>query len=305
MLTIGTGLLQAFVQEFIMHVSSRINRGLLFVGLALLLAGCYQTAGSSVIPTVAELTATNVPQILLPKIASNTPIGQAIQASPTLLKTNLPPPPTIPAVTSTLITIPAVSQTNVPVQPGSVATDTPFVTAISTQGFLTPTSGRAVVTVAAVNSGTILPTNAVIQPTVPVLNTPTALPTEGACIHTVQPGDHVYSIARQYKVTVNDLLAANPSLQNNPDQLQVGQTLTIPNCGLPTSTTGAPPPTAAPSPDGTATAVGPTLYAVVKGDTLLAIAHKFNTTVAKLEQANGLNDQSILHIGQQLIIPPP
>ena len=293
-----------------MRVSSRINRGILFAGLALLLAGCYQTAGSSVIPTVAELTATNAPQILLPTIATETPVGQVVQASPTLVPTNEPQSITIPAVTSTLITIPAASETTVPAQPLAVSpteppTDTPFVTAISTQGFLTPTSGGVVVTAAAVSSGTILPTGAAAPPTVPLLNTPTALPAEGACIHTVQPGDHVYSIARQYKVSVNDLLAANPSLQSNPDQLQVGQTLTIPNCGLPTATVGAPPPTVAANPNMTATPVGPTLYAVIKGDTLLAIAHKFNTTVAKLEQANGLTDQSILHIGQQLIIPPP
>ena len=167
-----------------MRLSSRINRGILFAGLALLLAGCYQTAGSSVIPTVAELTATNAPQILLPTIATETPVGQVVQASPTLVPTNEPQSITIPAVTSTLITIPAASETTVPAQPLAVSpteppTDTPFVTAISTQGFLTPTSGGVVVTAAAVSSGTILPTGAAAPPTVPLLNTPTALP---ACL---------------------------------------------------------------------------------------------------------------------------
>lgn len=298
----------------------------LAVGLGLLLTGCYQTAGSSVVPTVAELTATNAPP-LLPTI--DTVAGQGtISATPTTLPgvptlppaitdtpaiTMLPNQPTVTAasvifVSATPASLPPTQAGTVPAagQAGASPSDTPFITAISTQGFLTPTSagiGLTNITPAVVGTSAINPTGAAL-----VLNTPTALPTEGACIHTVQPGDHVYSIARQYKVSVDDLLAANPALQNNPDKLQIGQTLTIPHCVLPTMTPGALPvinPTAAivvtvAGP----TVPGPTTYSVISGDTLLAIARKFNTTVAKLEQANGLNDQSILHIGQSLIIPP-
>jgi LysM repeat protein len=265
----------------------------------MLLAGCYQTAGSSVIPTVAELTATTAPPIVLPTIVTETPVPAVNQPSPTDILTIVPPSTPVPVqavASATLIPVTLATATPVPGgQPAAQPSDTPFITAISTQGFLTPTSGGVVITAPA--AGTPASVNA-LTPTVFVLNTPTAFPTEGACVHTVQPGDHVYSIAREYKVSVNDLIAANPSLQNNPDQLQVGQTLTIP-CVQPTV---PPPPTNAAGT--TAPPAGPTLYAIVKGDTLLSIAHKFNTTVAKLEQANGLNDLSILHIGQQLIIPP-
>ena len=282
-----------------MRVSFRISSGILFVGLTMLLAGCYQTAGSSVIPTVADLTATSAPLPVLPTVASDTPVPAANQPTATEISTTAPPATPVSdqaGASPTLIPVTLVTATPAPGQPAAQPSDTPFVTAISTQGFLTPTGGAVVITVSAGTPGSV---NA-LTPTVLILNTPTAFPTEGACVHTVQPGEHLLSIARQYKVNLDDLLAANPFLQSNPDQLQVGQTLTIPNCGQPTVTPGAPPAAGT-----NAAPAGPTLYAVVKGDTLLAIAHKFNTTVAKLEQANGLNDSSILHIGQQLIIPPP
>jgi len=118
----------------------------------------------------------------------------------------------------------------------------------------------------------------------------------------VRPNDHLFSIARQLNVTPDQLLAANPQISSHPDQLQIGDVLNVPNCATATVQVTAtvlppgitPPPTPTP---------GQTTYTIVAGDTLLGIARKFNTTVAKLEQANGLNDNSILHIGQVLIIP--
>ncbi len=55
------------------------------------------------------------------------------------------------------------------------------------------------------------------------------------------------------------------------------------------------PPTAAPSANAT--------YIVQPGDTLYAIALKFNATIAALQQANGLSDPNTLAVGQRLIIP--
>jgi len=60
-------------------------------------------------------------------------------------------------------------------------------------------------------------------------------------------------------------------------------------------------PTATPGPTPAAT---PQIYVVVKGDRLGIIARRFGVSLAALEKANGLNDQSLIKIGQKLIIPP-
>jgi LysM repeat protein len=43
---------------------------------------------------------------------------------------------------------------------------------------------------------------------------------------------------------------------------------------------------------------------VAPGDTLAAIAERFNTTVAELRQMNGLADAGIIRVGQELIVGP-
>lgn len=57
----------------------------------------------------------------------------------------------------------------------------------------------------------------------------TPLPTVGstARIHAVKEGDTPYSIARQYRIKLDALMAANPGL--DPKRLKVGQTLNIPS----------------------------------------------------------------------------
>lgn len=70
--------------------------------------------------------------------------------------------------------------------------------------------------------------------------------------------------------------------------------------------TGSPSPTAAPSvaPTPAATAE-PTfrIYEVKSGDTLSAIAARYDTTVAALVNLNNLKNASVLHVGQELLIP--
>lgn len=46
-------------------------------------------------------------------------------------------------------------------------------------------------------------------------------------------------------------------------------------------------------------------YTVVAGDTLGAIAARFNTTTARIQAFNNLPDPRMLSIDQKLIIPPP
>jgi murein DD-endopeptidase MepM/ murein hydrolase activator NlpD len=62
--------------------------------------------------------------------------------------------------------------------------------------------------------------------------------------------------------------------------------------------TPTPRPTFTPAPTPT-----PIVYIVKSGDTLLSIAIEFGTTVAALQQANGIINPQSLQIGQELVIP--
>ncbi len=70
------------------------------------------------------------------------------------------------------------------------------------------------------------------QPTDQVSVTPSATPTN-PLLHTVQEGETLGTIAQAYRVSVNDLIAANELA--DPNLLYVGWTLTIPD-GTPIST---------------------------------------------------------------------
>ena len=69
--------------------------------------------------------------------------------------------------------------------------------------------------------------------------TPTPVPSQR--LYTVQSGDTLFSIARSFGLTVEQLLAANPQV-TNPDLVQIGQVLIIPDddFGLFTPAPGSP-----------------------------------------------------------------
>jgi len=109
-----------------------------------------------------------------------------------------------------------------------------------------------------------------------VLKIPTVTPSqEEESTYIVKSGDSLYSIARKFNTTVNELKRVN-NLSNN--LLNVGQVLV-----LPTDTTGQ------------------TTYTVQSGDNLYSIARKFNTTVDNIKNLNNLSS-NLLSIGQILIV---
>lgn len=98
--------------------------------------------------------------------------------------------------------------------------------------------------------------------------------------YTVQKGDSLWSIAKKYNTTVNELRTLNNLTTNT---LQIGQILVLPSK---TPTT----------PSDTQT------YTVKSGDSLYKIANQFNTTVDELKSLNNLSS-NLLSIGQVLKIP--
>ena len=101
-------------------------------------------------------------------------------------------------------------------------------------------------------------------------------------VYIVKAGDTLYSIAKKFNTTVDEIKRLNNLTSNT---LSIGQVLRIPN----SSSDNVPE-----TPIGT--------YTVKAGDTLYGIANKFNTTVDEIKRLNNLTSNT-LSIGQVLKIP--
>ena len=86
-------------------------------------------------------------------------------------------------------------------------------------------------------------------------------------------------------------LAASPRTEG---QSVLGATATAPPATRRPTPTATAPPTPSPA---------PSVYVVQAGDTLSAIAARFDTTVAVLVELNGIQDAASLQIGQELQLP--
>ena len=102
---------------------------------------------------------------------------------------------------------------------------------------------------------------------------------QNTTIYTVKAGDTLYEIAKQYNTTVDELIELN-NLKTT--SLSIGQQLKVPTEGE--------------------TEEAYITYIVKGGDSLYAIAKKYEITVETIKQANGLSS-NLLSIGQILKIP--
>ncbi|MFQ6000831.1 MAG: LysM peptidoglycan-binding domain-containing protein [Anaerolineae bacterium] len=104
-------------------------------------------------------------------------------------------------------------------------------------------------------------------------------------IHIVQRGETIYSIARRYGTSVEEITSVNGLA--NPNWIYAGQKLTIPTQGSPSTT----------------------VYTVRWGDTLFSIAQGYGTTANTLAWLNGLSNPNFIWAGQRLRLnsssPPP
>lgn len=142
-----------------------------------------------------------------------------------------------------------------------------------------PTSTPTVITVTPVASSTA-------ARAVKLTPTPTTVPV----LHVIKSGEMLLSIAAQYDTSVEAILMVNEI--TDPTTLQIGQKLFIPVTPTPVVKT-------------TPTPTVPLVFHIIEaGDTLLALAIQYDTTVDELMAANWLTDPSGLQIGQKLVIPP-
>ncbi|MCZ7545867.1 MAG: LysM peptidoglycan-binding domain-containing protein [Anaerolineae bacterium] len=121
----------------------------------------------------------------------------------------------------------------------------------------------------------------------------------GGTTHTVARGETLFSIARQYGLTINAILEANGI--DNANRIYAGQTLTIP-----ATNTAAPLPSAGDAQEPAVAAVDTSVsvqHTVGRGETLGRIAQRYGVTVSAVMSANGIADPNRIYAGQTLTIP--
>ncbi|GEK35113.1 C40 family peptidase [Kurthia sibirica] len=116
--------------------------------------------------------------------------------------------------------------------------------------------------------------------------------------YTVKSGDYLYAIATKYRMSVDQLKKLN---KLSSDHIYIGQKLkitgkitTTSNPVKPTTPTKKPVPTKKPT-----STTGTSSYTVKSGDSLSAIANRYNTTVASITQLNHLKS-TVIYVGQSL-----
>jgi LysM repeat protein len=139
-------------------------------------------------------------------------------------------------------------------------------------------------------------------PTITTTSLPTDTPTStitptpsGPFEYTVQQGDTLDSIATRFGTDIPTLLALNPSIEPPDYTIFVGEKILVPppNMQLPTAT-----PVSTLVPPGTLIT-----YIVMPGDTLGAIAVRFNSTVDAIVKENNLANANDINAGDILKIP--
>lgn len=118
---------------------------------------------------------------------------------------------------------------------------------------------------------------AVVRALANYANVPYVAPA-GSNYYIVKSGDSLWSIAKKFNTTVNELKSLN-NLKSN--LLSIGETLAIPIEG--------------------SSSTSDVTYTVKSGDSLWSIAQKYGTTVSNLKSLNNLTSNT-LQIGQKLLV---
>jgi len=118
-------------------------------------------------------------------------------------------------------------------------------------------------------------------------NSSPAAPTQGSQDYTVKSGDNLWSIAKRFKVSIQDLRSVN-NLSNGV--IYTGQVLRIPG-----QAGNTPQPTPQP---------GKTVYHTVKsGDSLSRISKQYGASISSIVSANNLASRDRIPLGARLRIP--
>lgn len=130
------------------------------------------------------------------------------------------------------------------------------------------------------------------------LKLPSSRPYDGFDRYLVRRGDSWWSLSRRFNVPVDVLMSVNNRRTNT---LSIGESVMVPRsdqAGVAAASSMESSITPA-----RARAQQRANYVVQRGDTLWGLSRKYGVAVSSLVQANGLNQQSTLRIGQRLYIP--
>ena len=133
-------------------------------------------------------------------------------------------------------------------------------------------------------------------PTITLTPLPSETPTpEGPKTYIVESGDTLFSIAEQFGISIDQLLAYNPEIAADPNSIGVGSQIIIPPADAPLPSKTALPTNLAPG--------ARIEYVVETGDTLQSIAAQFNSTAEAIAAASKIKVTDILFVGKVLIVP--
>ena len=296
-------------------MNRRLFLPLLICGL--LLAGCYRQSTDS----FEQVDSQSLQSIASPTVATLEPIEtQTVDDSSAQNQNET-------QTTSTSLAPPSKTLDPADVDPTDIvlATATPGIPATS-EAPIVPTATEPVFVTPEPPPGQVeQPTLAPLPTATPTFDIIQASPTNvgdgpqagDECIHVVVSGDNLFRIAVNNGTTVEAIQELN-SLEG--DAIQIEQLLRIPGCvpGQPdepdetaTQTTIRPTSTSAVGGSTIATlepadnlpTAGQQIHVVVSGETLGAIANRYNTTVAAIVELNSLTDPNALSVGQELVIP--
>jgi membrane-bound lytic murein transglycosylase D len=140
----------------------------------------------------------------------------------------------------------------------------------------------------------------IVKTTTPSKVPPASVPTtsiSNASEHTVDVGQTLYSIARQYNISVKDLAAWNNITTD--ERVKAGQVLIVKNPAK--SSIPAPTPSKVVE-NKPASTSGSTVYHVVqKTETLYSISRKYGVSQKQVQDWNGMSDANV-KLGQKLLI---
>lgn len=125
---------------------------------------------------------------------------------------------------------------------------------------------------------------------------PTKTPEGDSKKHVVEKSETLYGISRKYEVTMEDMVKANPGIENG---ISVGQTLNIPSKSASTQTAVTPVKVVTPKVTFYDTTI---VHTVLDHETMYSISKRFMVPVEELQQLNGLKNTKIKP-GETLKIP--
>ena len=115
--------------------------------------------------------------------------------------------------------------------------------------------------------------------------TVTPTPTPVLHIHSIAAGETMWGIAHRYGLTYQELMDANPNI--DPDVLWEGQEIAVPGYTSPVDGEGA------------------AVHTVREGETVWSIALQYDVAYQELLRVNGMDSNSVIRPGDELILPMP